>query len=94
MAVLTTQESLISHSFTRSPHARVTPDQAGQLQNNKPWLMVEVKLSNPTVNQQIATKFMKYFKCPYIQVVNEPNIYRQIDNTIVMSSDLFLKGLP
>jgi uncharacterized protein len=62
--------------------------------NKKPWLMVETKSSSSSIDRKIVDKFSKYFKCPYVQIVLEKEIWRHSDNCTLISAEYFLKNLP
>ncbi|MFN3453734.1 MAG: ATP-binding protein [Pseudobdellovibrio sp.] len=65
------------------------------VKNKKPWLSIESKFSETSVNTKVVNKFIQHTKCPYIQVVFEPNIWRrESDHIIVMSANRLFSGLP
>jgi predicted AAA+ superfamily ATPase len=63
--------------------------------NNKPWLAVEAKFSETQIETARFEKLLQYLKCPFIQVVYQPNIWRPYGkDKILCSANRFLTGLP
>lgn len=59
-----------------------------------PWLMVEAKQSDTTVDRALAAQFMSRMKCPYVQVVQGDGVWHVKGETGVMSASAFLARLP
>jgi len=65
------------------------------VKDKKPWLMVEAKNKDTNLNNKVIDKFIKYFQCPYIQVINEDDIFfKKDDQKLIISAVDFLAHLP
>lgn len=64
------------------------------VRDKKPWLMVESKLSDIKIDKPKVAKFQTYFKCPFIQVVFENEIWQKTNESLVASATHVLGNLP
>jgi predicted AAA+ superfamily ATPase len=64
------------------------------VKDKKPWIMIECKLNETHINSTAVEKFNRYFKCPYVQVVLQPKIWRHENNMLVCSFDRLTCQLP
>lgn len=64
------------------------------IKDKKPWLCIEAKLSDIKIDHKSADKFMSATKCPFIQVVLTPEIWKLDGEKLVMSAGRFFSGLP
>lgn len=62
--------------------------------NKKPWLCFEVKLSDTRIDKSVD-KFIEYLKCPFIQIVKDPNVwFKQGHNKLLSSAHHIFYFLP
>lgn len=65
------------------------------VKNKKPWLSIESKFSETKVNHKTVDKFMKFTGCPYVQIVMQPNIWRnEGPQKLIASANRVFKDLP
>lgn len=64
------------------------------IKNKKPWLAIESKLSETTIDQKVFKKFSDYLGCPIIQIVRKENIFRKFGNDLLASASHVLHKLP
>lgn len=64
------------------------------IKDKRPWLCVESKWSDLSMNIKSIDKFQSSLRIPYIQVVYESGIYRASNDKLLMSAEYFLSGLP
>ncbi|USN46326.1 MAG: ATP-binding protein [Pseudobdellovibrionaceae bacterium] len=61
--------------------------------DSKPWFTVECKNGDTALDTNYQ-KFSKYTKCPHLQVVFEPDVFRKVDEqTAIVGADRFLAAL-
>lgn len=64
------------------------------IKDRKPWLAIECKMNNTTVSENEVRKFTSYLKCPFIQVVFNPNIWSYKNQNLICSAQFLLNHLP
>lgn len=62
--------------------------------NRQPWLAIECKLNDTTIDQKVTDKLISYLKCPYVQLVLKPGIWRVEDQKVVASATRAFADLP
>jgi len=63
------------------------------LKDRKPWLLVEVKLAETSVDSNLKY-FCNRLNVPGIQVINRQNYIKEHGNITVISADRWLANLP
>ena len=64
------------------------------IKNKKPWLCLEAKLSEVKIDHKLVDKFLGFTKCPFVQVVMVPEIWRIDGEKLVASAGRVFSGLP
>lgn len=64
------------------------------VKDRKPWLCVESKLTNTTIDSKTVEKFQSHLRCPYMQIVKPEKVWRAEDDKVVISATYALWGLP
>jgi len=64
------------------------------IKDKLPWLCIEAKLSETKIDHKSVDKFLGFTKCPFIQVVMEPEIWRVDGEKLVASAGRVFSGLP
>lgn len=64
------------------------------VKDRKPWLCIEAKLSNTTIDQKSLLKLTENLNCPFVQIVLTEGIWRSKDSTLIASATEVLRGLP
>jgi uncharacterized protein len=62
--------------------------------NKKPWIAIEAKYSDKTIQHQAIDKLTSRLSCKFAQVVFEEGIYRNQNGRLLVSANRFLSGLP
>ncbi|MFN9065891.1 MAG: ATP-binding protein [Bdellovibrionales bacterium] len=64
------------------------------VKDKKPWLALECKLKDTSIDSKAVGKFIERLDCPYVQVVKTENIWFAKDSKLVASADFVLAKLP
>lgn len=64
------------------------------IKDKKPWLCLEAKFSDVKIDNKVVDKFIGFTKCPFVQVVMEPDIWRIDGQKLVASATRVFSGLP
>lgn len=65
------------------------------VKDSKPWLTVESKYSDSSIDEKTVSKFKLATKCPHLQVLYSDNIYRiKEENVAIISAAKMFEGLP
>lgn len=65
------------------------------VKNQKPWLAIEAKLSDSNFNTKTFEKFQRALKCPFIQVIGQPGVWRKIaPQQFLISAPFLFRELP
>jgi len=64
------------------------------VKDKKPWLCVEAKLNETAINDSLVERFVHHTKCPYVQVVMSPDIWRAQGAKLLCSAIYLFSGLP
>lgn len=61
---------------------------------NKPWLLVETKMSETFIDTKTAKGFSASLNCPYVQVIFNERIWFYKNELLLIDAEIFLRGLP
>lgn len=64
------------------------------IKDKKPWLCLEIKMADTKINHKTTDKFLAHTKCPFVQVVMGPKIWKKDGNKLVASAERVLYELP
>lgn len=64
------------------------------VKDKKPWLCLEAKISDSKIDFSVVDKFLKYTRCPYVQILLEPDLWRVEGDKVVASATRVLAALP
>jgi predicted AAA+ superfamily ATPase len=64
------------------------------IKDKKPWLCIESKLSETKIDHKSVDKFLKFTKCPFVQIVLAPDIWKAENEKLVASAGRVFTGLP
>lgn len=64
------------------------------IKNKKPWLCIEAKYADASIDHKTFDRFISYLGCPVVQVVSSEGLWRLDGQKLVSSASYFLSGLP